>query len=52
LIDRVANSVQPVFRLSVSRCGEGKKDGRKRDQPSEIYGCSPSTRSSTTGVSS
>jgi len=28
LIDCVANSVQPVFRLSVSRCGEGKKDGR------------------------
>jgi hypothetical protein len=28
LVDGVANSVQPVFRLSVSRCGEGKKDGR------------------------
>jgi hypothetical protein len=41
--------------LSVSRCGEGKKDGRKRDQPSEVYGCSPSegssTGSSATGVS-
>ncbi len=31
LINCVANSVQPVFRLSVSRCGEGEKDGRKRD---------------------
>ncbi len=28
LVDGVANSAQPVFRLSVSRCGEGKKDGR------------------------
>jgi hypothetical protein len=37
--------------LSVSRCGEGKKDGRKRDQPPEIYGCSPSTRSSATDCS-
>jgi len=52
LINRVANSVQPVFRLSVGRCGEGKEDGRKRNKPSEIYGCSPSIRSSTTGVSS
>jgi hypothetical protein len=47
LVDSVANSVQPVIGLSVSRCGEGKKDGRKRDQPPEVYGCSPSKGSST-----
>lgn len=28
LINRVADDVQPVFRFSVGRCGEGKEDGR------------------------